>query len=192
VIVACDFFVSVSLTFRFLYVFVAMEIGSRRIQHCNVTAHPTAEWTTQQFREVFDDVHPYQLSFTITIRSFSASLDAALSDSGVRILRTPVQAPTANAYCERLVGKIRRECLDYLIPVNERHLHLTLTEFAKVAARNRRADRDRALGGQHLEHDSRPSLVSRARYTSPIPPAPIGARIFVGAQTSSGERHLVE
>jgi putative transposase len=49
VIVACDFFVSVSLTFRFLYVFVAMEIGSRRILHCNVTAHPTAEWTTQQF-----------------------------------------------------------------------------------------------------------------------------------------------
>jgi len=96
---------------------------------------------------------PTNLSFTITIRSFSASLDAALSDSGVRILRTPVQAPTANAYCERLVGKIRRECLDYLIPVNERHLHLTLTEFAKVAARNRRADQDRALGGQHIEHD---------------------------------------
>jgi hypothetical protein len=47
VIVACDFFVSVSLTFRCLYVFVAMEIGSRRILHCNVTAHPTAEWTTQ-------------------------------------------------------------------------------------------------------------------------------------------------
>ena len=68
---------------------------------------------------------------------FSASLDAALSDFGVRILRTPVQAPTANAYCERLVGTIRRECLDYLIPVNERHLHLTLREFAAYYNRAR-------------------------------------------------------
>jgi putative transposase len=129
VIVACDFFVSVSLTFRCLYVFVAMEIGSRRILHCNVTAHPTAEWTTQQFREVFDDVHPYQFVIHDHDSIFSASLDAALSDFGLRIIRTPVQAPTANAYCERLVGTIRRECLDYLIPMNERHLNMTLKEF---------------------------------------------------------------
>lgn len=59
-IVACDFFVSVTVTFRLLYVFVTMEIGSRRILHCNVTEHPTAEWTTQQFREVLADVHPYR------------------------------------------------------------------------------------------------------------------------------------
>ena len=70
VIVACDFFVSVSLTFRFLYVFVAMEIGSRRILHCNVTAHPTTEWTTQQFRRFSTMFIPTNLSFTITIRSF--------------------------------------------------------------------------------------------------------------------------
>lgn len=55
-IVTCDFFISVTLTFRVLYVFVAMEIGSRPILHCKVTAHPTAERTTQQFREVLDDV----------------------------------------------------------------------------------------------------------------------------------------
>jgi hypothetical protein len=136
-VIAGDFFASVSLTFRFLYVFVAMEIGSRRIPHCDVTAHPTAEWTTQQFREVFNDVHPYQFVIHDHDSIFSASLDAALSDLGVRILRTPVQAPTANAYCERLVGTIRRECLDYLIPVNERHLHLTLKEFAAYYNRAR-------------------------------------------------------
>jgi putative transposase len=106
-----------------------MEIGSRRILHCNVTAHPTAEWTTQQFREVFDDGHPYQFVIHDHDSIFSASLDAALSDFGLRILRTPVQAPTAIAYCERLAGRIRRECLDYLIPMNERHLNLTLKEF---------------------------------------------------------------
>ena len=59
-IVACDFFVSVTASFRLQYVFVAIEVGSRRILHANVTAHPTAEWTTQQFREflVFD--HSYR------------------------------------------------------------------------------------------------------------------------------------
>ena len=120
-----------------------MEIGLRRILHCNVTAHPTAEWMTQQFREVFGDLHPYQFVIRDHDSIFSASLDAALSGFGVRILRTPVQAPTANAHYERLVGTIRRECLDYLIPVNERHLHLTLKEFA---ASHNRARPHSALG----------------------------------------------
>jgi putative transposase len=93
------------------------------------TQHPTAEWTTQQFREVFADEHPYQFLIHDHDSIFAVSLDAALSDFGVRVLRTPVQAPTANAYCERLVGTIRRECLDYLIPINERHLRLILKEY---------------------------------------------------------------
>ncbi len=59
-IVACDFFISVTASFQLLYVFVAMEIGSRRILHTNVTAHPTAEWTTQQFREFLAFDHPYE------------------------------------------------------------------------------------------------------------------------------------
>jgi putative transposase len=69
-IIACDFFRCVTLTFRVLYMFVAMEIGSRLLLHCNVTAHPTAEWASQQFREVFADLHCYGLSLTIAIRSF--------------------------------------------------------------------------------------------------------------------------
>ena len=59
-IVACDFFISVTTTFRVLYVFVAMEVGSRRILHINATAHPTAEWTIQQFREFLAFDHPYR------------------------------------------------------------------------------------------------------------------------------------
>jgi len=105
-IVACDFFISVTLTFRVLYVFVAMEIGSRRILHYNVTAHPTADWATQQFREVLDDVHPYKFVIHDHDSIFSSSLNLTLNDFGVRVLRTPVQAPRANAFCERLVGTI--------------------------------------------------------------------------------------
>ena len=112
-IVACDFFISVTLSFRVLYVFVAMEIGSRRILHCTVTAHPTAEWTTQQFREVLADLHPYRFIIHDRDSIFSPSLDLTLNDFGVRVIRTPVQAPTTNAFCERLIGTIRRECLDH-------------------------------------------------------------------------------
>jgi transposase InsO family protein len=136
-IVACDFFVSVTATFKVLYVFVAMEIGSRRILHCNVTEHPTSDWTTQQFREVFADVHAYRFVIHDRDSIFSPLVDDALKSFGVRTLRTPVQAPQANTYCERLVGTIRRECLDYLIPVNERHLRRILKEFVVYYNRGR-------------------------------------------------------
>jgi len=128
-IVACDFFVAVTAGFRVLYVFVAMEAGSRRILHANVTAHPTAEWTTQQFREflVFD--HPYRFVIHDRDSIFSADVDRSLAGFGLRVLKTPVRAPKANAFCERLIGTIRRECLDYLIPLNERHLKLIVNEF---------------------------------------------------------------
>jgi transposase InsO family protein len=129
-IVACDFMISVSASFRVMYVFVAMEIGSRRILHTNVTEHPSAEWATQQFREFLAFDHSYK--FVIHDRDciFSSALDLALKGFGVRPIRTPVRSPMANAYCERLIGTIRRECLDYLIPFNERHLRRTVKEFA--------------------------------------------------------------
>jgi len=128
-IVACDFLISVTANFRVLYVFVAMEIGSRRILHCNVTEHPTAEWTTQQFREFLAFDHPYRLLIHDRDGIFAAHVDQTLRDFGLRVLKTPVRTPTANAFCERLVGTISRECLDFLIPINERHLRRILTEF---------------------------------------------------------------
>jgi putative transposase len=136
-IVACDFFVAVTATFRVLYVFVAMEIGSRRILHCNLTEHPTAEWTTQQFREILAEPHPYRFVIHDRDKIFSPSLDLALKDFGVRVLKTPFRVPKANAFCERLVGTIRRECLDYLIPVHERHLGLIVREFVRYYNRGR-------------------------------------------------------
>jgi putative transposase len=128
-IVACDFFVSITATFQILYVFIAIEIGSRRILHFNLTDHPTAEWTTQQFREILADPHPYRFVVHDRDSIFSSALDSSLKDFGVRPIRTPVRVPKANAYCERLVGTIRRECLDYLIPINDRHLRGILKEF---------------------------------------------------------------
>jgi len=129
VIVACDFFVVVTATFRPLYVFVIMELETRRILHQNVTAHPTAEWTLQQFREALPGEHPYRFVIHDRDSIFSTRLDQAVKDLGVRVLRTPGRAPTANSVCERFGGTLRRECLDYLIPINERHLKLTINEW---------------------------------------------------------------
>jgi putative transposase len=105
-----------------VYVFVAMEVGSRRILHTNVTGRPTAEWTIQQFREFMAFDHPYRFVIHDRDAIFSARLDSELRGFGVRALKTQVRAPIANAYCERLVGTIRRECLDFLIPLSEAHL----------------------------------------------------------------------
>ena len=125
-IVACDFFVVVTATFRTLYVLVMMELGTRKILHYNVTAHPTAEWTLQPFQEALPDDHPYRFVIHDRDSIFSRELDKGATDLGVGVLRTPVRAPKANSVCERLVGKARRVFLDFLIPLGERHLRRTL------------------------------------------------------------------
>jgi putative transposase len=101
-IVSCDFLVSVSATFRVYYVFVAMEVGSRRFIHYNVTRHPTAEWTVQQFREFLAFDHPYRFLLLDRDCIGSSAADQALKDFGIRVLKSPVHTPTANAFCERI------------------------------------------------------------------------------------------
>ena len=136
-IVACDFLVSITASFRVLYVLVVMEVGSRRILHSNVTAHPTAEWTLQQFREAIPSEHAYRFLIHDRDTIFSEEVDAQVKGFGLKILRTPVQAPKANAYCERLVGTMRRECLDWVIPLNEKHLRRILREWVTHYNRGR-------------------------------------------------------
>ena len=128
-IIACDFLVVVTARFRTLYVFLLMEVGTRRILHCNVTAHPTAAWTLQQLREAIPSDHSYRFLIRDRDSIFSAEVDRQLKAFRVRVLRTPVRAPKANAYCERLVGSIRRKCLDFMIPLDEKHLRRILAEW---------------------------------------------------------------
>jgi transposase InsO family protein len=128
-ILACDFFIVVTASFQVHYVFVLLEVGTRRISHFNVTAHPTAAWTLQQFREVITGDQPQRFLIHDRDSIFSSELDAALKTMDLRILKTPFQAPQANAFCERWIGTTRRECLDFLIPLNERHLRSLLKEW---------------------------------------------------------------
>jgi putative transposase len=128
-LLACDFMVAVTAGFQSLYIFVVMEIGSRRILHCNVTAHPTAQWTIQQLREAIPSDHEYRFLIHDRHATFSSELDAAVAALGLKVLKTPVRTPQANAYCERLIGTMRRECPDFIVPLNERHLRRIVREW---------------------------------------------------------------
>lgn len=120
--VACDFCVAVAATCQVLSVFVALEMGSQRLVHITVASHPTAAWILQPLRE--DLAMPPAYRFVLRDRDsiYAHWLAAAVPAMGVRILQSPVQAATANAYCERLLGNLRRACLDCLIPVGEEPL----------------------------------------------------------------------
>jgi putative transposase len=136
-LVACDFMVAVTARFHVIYILVVMEIGSRRILHCNATPHPTAEWTIQQLREAIPSDHEYRFFIHDRHATFSSELDAAVANLGLQVLKTPVRTPQANAYCERLIGTIRRECIDFMIPLNERHLRRILREWVSHYNRGR-------------------------------------------------------
>jgi len=118
-IVACDFFVAVAATFRLLYVFVVIEHGRRRLVRVDVTAHPSAIWTLQQLWEVvaFDHAHRYLIHDRDSI--FAKRLDESIRNLGLTVLKSPPHCPKAHAICERVIGAIRRECLDWPIPQSE-------------------------------------------------------------------------
>lgn len=128
-VLACDFFVTVTARFQLVYVFVVLEVGTRRIVLWNVTRHPTADWTVQQFRAVITGEAAHRFLVHDRDAIYAPAVDCAVEAMGVQVLKTPVRTPQANAFCERLIGTMRRECLDWLIPVNEHHLRLILREW---------------------------------------------------------------
>jgi transposase InsO family protein len=125
-IIACDFFVAVTATFQLLYVFVVIEHRSRRLIHCNVTTHPSAAWTLQQLREAIGFQDRYEFLIHDRDCIFAKHLDESIGRLGVKVLKSPPHCPMANAICERIIGTIRRECLDWLIPLSESHLRSIL------------------------------------------------------------------
>jgi putative transposase len=126
---ACDFVVAVTATFRVVCVFVVLEIATRRLVHWHTTERPTADWTAQPFRTIISGDQPHQYVIHDRDSIFSEGVDRTLAAMGLTVLRTPAQAPQANAFCERLLGTIRRECLDFLIPPTERHLREILRRW---------------------------------------------------------------
>jgi putative transposase len=130
-ILACDFGVAITATFHMLYVFVVIEHRSRRLVHVNVTAHPTAQWTMQQFREAIPADHPYRILIHDRDSIFTKEVDQGVRSMGLRVIKTPVRIPVANSIGERVMGTLRRECLDFVIPLNEKHLYGIWTEWLR-------------------------------------------------------------
>jgi transposase InsO family protein len=129
-IVAMDFFVVPTVTFRVLFVLLLMSHDRRRILHFNVTASPSARWTAQQVTEAFPyDTAPRYLLHDRD-RTFAAECSQRVDSMDIKEVVTAPGSPWQNPFCERLIGSIRRECLNQVIVLNERHLLRVLRSYA--------------------------------------------------------------
>ncbi|MFH1842542.1 MAG: integrase core domain-containing protein [bacterium] len=128
-VASIDFFTVPTAAFRVLYVFLVMDNSRRRILHCNVTDAPTEAWTEQQVVEAF----PWDTAPRYLIRDrdkiFGHQFNRRMESLGIEQIRISPHSPWQNPYVERVIGSIRRECLDHLIILDERHLRRVLREY---------------------------------------------------------------
>jgi transposase len=130
-IIAVDFLHVDTINLTRIYALILLEHRSRRAHLLGVTANPTGPWTTQATRNFLMDTDTEGHTFLIRDRGsqFTNTFDAVFADAGLRVLKSPPQAPKANAHCERFIGTLRRELLDQTLILNERHLRRTLTRY---------------------------------------------------------------
>lgn len=136
-LVSVDFFTVPTIRFQVLYVFLVLAHQQRRVVHFNATAHPTAEWTAQQLREAFpfDQIPRYLLRDRDKI--FGEDFRRQVADMKIQKLLSAPRSPWQRAYVERLIGSIRRDCLDHVIVFNEASLRRTLSSYFSYYHRTR-------------------------------------------------------
>jgi putative transposase len=129
--VACDFFTVETAWLRTLYVLFFVEHGSRRVHLAGVTANPDGAWMRQQARNLAIEERLENVRYLLHDRDakFSGLFDALIRSEGVRVIKTPIRAPRANAIAERWVRTVRSECLDHLLVFGRRHLEQILRGY---------------------------------------------------------------
>lgn len=106
-----------------------IELGSRRVVHVNVTRHPTDAWVAQQLREATPFGEGPRYLIRDNDKKYGGQFQHVADGADIKILRTPVEAPRANAFCERFLGSLRRECLDYMLILSECYLRRIVSEY---------------------------------------------------------------
>jgi hypothetical protein len=161
-LLACDFFGVETARMQLLYVLFFIEVRTRRVFITGCTTHPTAAWVAQQARNVTCDLDEAGIRPTVLLRDrhtkFPPAFDGIFAAQGTRVVRTPVRAPRANAFAERWVGTVRRDCLDWVLVLGPRHLEQVLREYV------------------HHYNWARPHRPSRCGRRCPVasPPRPAG------------------
>ena len=132
-LVAADFFSVDTIFFKRLYVLIYVHLATRRVLAASCTARPNEAWVTQQARNLSWKLENEGIKLTGLIhdrdKKFAPIADMVVESEGARVILTPLMAPMANAYAERWIGSCRRECLDWMLIVNERHLEAVLREY---------------------------------------------------------------
>jgi len=123
----CDFVQTYDVFFRTIFAFFIIELESRRVVHVGVTRSPSDAWVAQQWRNATSFEEGPRFLIRDNDDKFGAHFSSVTST--VDVLRTPVRAPKANAVCERFIGSVRRECLDHVIILSERHLRRLVREY---------------------------------------------------------------
>ncbi|MFI5398949.1 MAG: integrase core domain-containing protein [Candidatus Binatia bacterium] len=128
-LVSIDFFTVATVRFEILFVLIILAHDRRRIRHFNITAHPTAEWTAQQVVEAF----PWETVPRYLVRDrdsvYGAAFRQRLAGLGIEEVLSAPRSPWQSPYVERVIGSIRRECLDHVVVLHQRHLHRLLTTY---------------------------------------------------------------
>jgi len=132
-LLACDFFTIETIWLKTIYIFFMIELGTRRVYLAGISQHPNGHWVTQQARNTLWLLEDHETDFVGLIRDndskYIDAFDIVFESEDINIIRTPFQAPNANAFAERWVRTVREECLDKILILDEAHLQRVLNEF---------------------------------------------------------------